>query len=470
MSETQAMGFFFSTTGGKYTIATEPLNNYYWPQVVCETCHESDMTTFGAYNSKTKNYDAVKTSNELCGNCHGTIRHPDTDHRIYDAWLSSKHGHKGQSDVAGELAGSHSGETPDAVIAGEDCIACHAPTSVTLKGGMSEAQALGNFFTTSNATFTSSTLPADTADYPNVSCITCHNPHNPDTLSYFNSSTKSYQVMSSSDQLCGQCHGNLRFPDTVHLSYNISKGTGGKNVTDMTSMNGIKCVDCHMYNTGVDGSNSTMYKGHSWSVFVKEPDGSVDASCTKCHSTMNADSSIALVAKWKSNFQSLDSVAEAKVTNAANHLKNISDSSNLAEAQFNMTYAESDESGGVHNHLYSIALLNDAINKANSIVTGISTKDLSKPLTFNLSQNYPNPFNPTTKITFTIPKDGNVTLKVYDILGREIASLVNEYKNKGNYSVDFNENFNLKGLSSGIYIYQLKEDTYIQTRKMVLLK
>ena len=470
MTETQAMGYFFSTTNGKYTAATTSLNTSNWSHVICETCHESDMTTFGAFNSKTGKYDAVKTSNDLCGNCHGTVRHPDTDHRIYDAWLSSKHGHKGQSDVASELASNHSGETPVNVIAGENCIACHAPTSVTLKGGMTEGQALGNFYSTSNGTFTSSTSSADTVDFPNVSCITCHNPHEPGTLSYFNSSTKSYQVMSSSDSLCGQCHGNLRFPDTNHLSYNINKGIGAKNVSNMTSMNGIKCIDCHMYNTGIGGSNSTMYKGHSWSVFVKEPDGSVDASCTKCHSTMNASSSMALVAKWKSDFQYLDSVAEAKVANVANHLKNRSDSSYVLEAQFNMAYAESDESGGVHNHLYSIALLNDAINKANLIVTGISTKDISKPLTFNLSQNYPNPFNPTTKIDFTIPKDGNVTLKVFDILGREIATLINEYKSKGNYTVEFNENFELKGLSNGIYIYQLKEDKFIQTRKMVLLK
>ncbi|MHB8339163.1 MAG: ammonia-forming cytochrome c nitrite reductase subunit c552 [Ignavibacteriaceae bacterium] len=470
MSEIQAMGYFFSTTNGKYTSTTQPANTSSWPNVDCNTCHQSDMTTFGVFNSVTKTYDAVKTANDLCGNCHGTLRHPDTDHRIYNAWLSSKHGHKGQDDVAGELAGSHSGQTPDQVIAGEDCIACHAPTSVTLNSGMTESQALGKFFSTSNGTFSATTSPADTVDYPNVSCIACHNPHNPDTLSYFNSATKSYQIMSSSDSLCGQCHGNLRFPNTDHLSYNINSGTGGMNVANVTSMNGVKCIDCHMYNTGVDGSNSAMFKGHTWSVFVKEPDGSVDASCIKCHPTMTADSSMALVAKWKNDFQALDSVAEAKVTNAANHLKTNQDTSYFAEAQFNMTYAESDESGGVHNHLYSIALLNDAISKADMIVTGISVKDVNHPITFNLSQNYPNPFNPSTKINFSIPRRGFVTLKVYDMLGKEIATLVNGNMNEGNYSTDFSENLITKQLSSGIYIYQLKEEKFVQTRKMVLLK
>ena len=185
---------------------------------------------------------------------------------------------------------------------------------------------------------------------------------------------------------------------------------------------------------------------------------------------MTADSSMALVAKWKNDFQALDSVAEAKVTNAANHLKTNQDTNYFAEAQFNMTYAESDESGGVHNHLYSIALLNDAISKADMIVTGISVKDVNHPITFNLSQNYPNPFNPSTKINFSIPRRGFVTLKVYDMLGKEIATLVNGNMNEGNYSADFSENLITKQLSSGIYIYQLKEEKFVQTRKMVLLK
>ena len=470
MTETQAMSYFFSNTDGNYTDTTKPTNSSNWPNVDCQTCHESNMSTFGAFNSKTGTYDAVKTANDLCGNCHGTLRHPDTDHQIYDAWLSSKHGHKGQDDVAGELADSHSGETPESVIAGEDCIACHAPTSVTLNGGITEAQALGNFFTTKGGAFNSSTSPADTVDYPNVSCIACHNPHDPDTLSYFNSATKSYEIMSSSDSLCGQCHGNLRFSGTDHLSYNINSGTGGKNVSNVTSMNGIKCIDCHMYNSGIDGSTSAMFKGHSWKVFVKESDGSVDASCTKCHSTMTADSAMACVSKWKSNFQTLDSVAEANVTAAANLLKTKADSANYAEAEYNMTYAESDESGGIHNHLYSAELLNDAISKTNLIVTGIASNNFDKPITFSLSQNYPNPFNPSTQINYAIPHQGFVTLKIYDIIGREVATLVNGYKNEGNYSVEFNENINSPILSSGIYFYQLKEGNFVQTRKMVLLK
>jgi|GEM_PF-1163612 len=85
---------------------------------------------------------------------------------------------------------------------------------------------------------------------------------------------------------------------------------------------------------------------------------------------------------------------------------------------------------------------------------------------YELGQNYPNPFNPTTIITYQIPKDGFVTVKVFDALGREIKTLVNDFKSQGKYSV----NFDASSLSSGVYFYQLKAGDYTSIKKMVLLK
>jgi len=100
---------------------------------------------------------------------------------------------------------------------------------------------------------------------------------------------------------------------------------------------------------------------------------------------------------------------------------------------------------------------------------------------FKLSQNYPNPFNPSTKIEFTISQspllggDGSlpasgggrfVTLKVYDVLGNEVITLVNKEKSAGSYEVEFDGN----GLTSGVYFYQLKAGSFIQTKKMILIK
>ena len=88
------------------------------------------------------------------------------------------------------------------------------------------------------------------------------------------------------------------------------------------------------------------------------------------------------------------------------------------------------------------------------------------PTQFELSQNYPNPFNPSTTISYSIPVSSFVTLKVFDILGNEIRSLVNEEKSEGNYEVEFNA----ANLPSGVYFYRLQTANFIETRKMVLMK
>ena len=88
------------------------------------------------------------------------------------------------------------------------------------------------------------------------------------------------------------------------------------------------------------------------------------------------------------------------------------------------------------------------------------------PSDFNLSQNYPNPFNPSTKIKFQIVESGNVSLKIYDLLGNEITNLVNEELSSGSYEVTFNASH----LASGIYFYRLQAGSFIETKKMILLR
>jgi uncharacterized repeat protein (TIGR02543 family) len=94
------------------------------------------------------------------------------------------------------------------------------------------------------------------------------------------------------------------------------------------------------------------------------------------------------------------------------------------------------------------------------------TKEEELPKEYIVYQNYPNPFNPTSTIKYQLPKDGLITLKVYDILGREVAELVNEMKQAGYYQVDFNAS----KLASGIYIYRISVNGFVQVKKMLLLK
>lgn len=83
-----------------------------------------------------------------------------------------------------------------------------------------------------------------------------------------------------------------------------------------------------------------------------------------------------------------------------------------------------------------------------------------------LYQNYPNPFNPSTTISFSIPKHEHVTLKVFNILGREVTTLVNDELNPGEHSISFSA----KDLASGIYFYRLTTSTFSETKPMVVIK
>ena len=100
------------------------------------------------------------------------------------------------------------------------------------------------------------------------------------------------------------------------------------------------------------------------------------------------------------------------------------------------------------------------------IVTSVENPEFGQPAQFNLEQNYPNPFNPSTKMGFWVQGSGSVSLKVYDVLGREVATLVNEKKVAGKYSVTWNAS----SMSSGVYFYRLQAGSFVETRKLVLLR
>jgi hypothetical protein len=101
-----------------------------------------------------------------------------------------------------------------------------------------------------------------------------------------------------------------------------------------------------------------------------------------------------------------------------------------------------------------------------TLVTSIDASAAPAPLAFELLQNYPNPFNPSTTISYTLGQTGPVNLRIYDLLGKEVAVLVNEFQAAGNHQVQWTA----EGLASGIYLYQLTSGTYSETRKLLLQK
>jgi hypothetical protein len=141
-----------------------------------------------------------------------------------------------------------------------------------------------------------------------------------------------------------------------------------------------------------------------------------------------------------------------------------------SNAPLEYTYADSLKNVGSGNIFYRLKLINNDGSFQYSgeaevlVTTAVTTTAL--PNIYALSQNYPNPFNPTTTINYQLQKAGSVSLKVYDMLGREVASLVDGNKGPGFYSAVFDAS----RLSSGTYIYRLKTDSFTEVKKLVLLK
>jgi hypothetical protein len=101
-----------------------------------------------------------------------------------------------------------------------------------------------------------------------------------------------------------------------------------------------------------------------------------------------------------------------------------------------------------------------------SAITEVDIKKDEIPQKFFLDQNYPNPFNPTTKIKYSIPQNGFVTIKIFNLWGQEVASLVNQEQRTGEYKIEFNAS----NLASGMYMYRIQSGNYSSTKKMIVLK
>lgn len=136
-------------------------------------------------------------------------------------------------------------------------------------------------------------------------------------------------------------------------------------------------------------------------------------------------------------------------TSTEQHSYSFSDN-NLAEGKYNYRIKQIDFNGSFDYFELSSEVL------------------ITAPNNFSLEQNYPNPFNPSTNIKFNVPVAGNVLLKVFDVLGNEVATLVNENKEAGSYNVQFT-NSSVQ-LSSGIYLYKLETSEFVETKKMILMK
>ena len=176
--------------------------------------------------------------------------------------------------------------------------------------------------------------------------------------------------------------------------------------------------------------------------------------------TLNNGQGNALITKLEDAILELN---QGKTTPAINKLNAFINQVNAFINSGVLTETEGQELISAANDI--IDLINNSLGKKGN--EGASPELVSSlPTEFKLNQNYPNPFNPSTNIKYSVPENNFVSVKVYDVLGEEVASIINEEKSAGSYEV----NFDASNLSSGIYFYTMRSGSFLETKKMVLMK
>ncbi len=237
-------------------------------------------------------------------------------------------------------------------------------------------------------------------------------------------------------------------------------------ITGRTLLNGNGCT-CH-------GSSSTGV-----TVAINGPDNLETGQTANYTATISGGSGSAAGINIAAVGATLTPVSDnlQQIGNELTHASPVSFSGNSVNFEFTVTAPEEDGELTLYatgnsvngNNGTSGDTWNHAPNKPVTISAANSLFDQAlsaSPVHFDLKQNYPNPFNPVTSIPFALDKRGYVSLKVYDVLGREVATLIDGINDAGNYNVTFNA----RDLNSGTYWYKLKSESRILTRKMSVIK
>jgi len=452
--------------------------------VGCEMCH-------GSGSEHAQGGDTTKIASSLnsgnCGSCHDLPPHEN----IYGQWLRSAHGigdifegrnvadslrnniasdcnrcHDGrnQVDYTKKTVGGPNIFTPPALNKGDmtkiGCPVCHDPhgnsNDFGLRNHPSDTLANGYSYAFTGAGKT---------------CITCHmarrNARTYITVRGSFSSTWGPHSSVQGDNLLGQNFATFGFPFVSGSHKNIDGA----------------CVGCHMAAT-TDTGTVTRDKvgGHTWNLHDAASNYDHTAGCQGCHPGKTSFDDFIAPDDYDGN-----GLAESWQKEVAGCLKNLrialppagldsvnwqliardSLNLNLRKAFWNYQMVTNDRSLGMHNPALTIQVL--LASKLYAV--GVQQNGTEIPVKFELSQNYPNPFNPSTKINFSLPKAEQVTLKIYDITGKEIVTLVNQKYTAGKYTTDWmGTDANGKAVSSGVYFYKIVAGNYIETKRMVFLK
>lgn len=441
----------------------------------CEACHGPGANHMGNRFSISKSLDAG-----MCLQCHDAPK----KHRLGSYWLGSKH--------AKFEEGGHTSNT--------SCFPCHS--------GSAFVKWIGNKTTPGYS------VAAD--GNKNISCAVCHDPHDmgnerqlrtvvPDSLK------NGYPIISGAmGQTCMRCH-QARYVQKVK-STGPYYGFGSRftphhsNQTDMLlgrnsfefgdpSLAGRNthahlenaCVTCHMAERVI---GSSVLADHEMSM-IDTVGGAHDQveGCIDCHGEIEEFDDIMAAYDYDrdgtvegliSEVHGMLDVLKSRLplgtngepigggTVTAADSARIMNRPDLVQGIWTYYFVTSDGSYGAHNAKYAVALLQKALG---TYPTDVKRTDDLIPGDYALNQNYPNPFNPSTTISFSVAKEGNVRVDIYDILGGLVTTIVDKELTPGNYNVTWEgTDRNGQRVASGMYLFRMQSGSFSSVKKMLMLK
>ena len=268
------------------------------------------------------------------------------------------------------------------------------------------------------------------------------------------------------------------FPDSVTVSYNASGGTTPES-SGWVDLGKFKCDEAwtlksfvapadgfaarfairyKVVDGGPAGDNSDYIGIDALNV---EGQGLLPVELSSFVSAVNLNN---VTLNWSTASETNNSGFDIERSNVNGQWSKVGNVAGNGTSSVSNSYSFTDRNLASGKYSYRIKQIDfngnfEYFNLSNEVNVGIPTE-------YELSQNYPNPFNPSTSINFNLPVDGKVSIRLYDMSGKEVALLVNEVKTAGYYSV----NFNASSLSSGVYFYSISADNFTATKKMLLVK
>lgn len=445
----------------------------------CENCH-------GPGGEHSKNADTKKIAIDakvgVCASCHDE----PPRHDRFAQWENSKHA---------ELEWSNSFTTKRTANNLANCARCHDGQGYIdfTKGNIAQL--------------------ANKGDHQMISCATCHDPHGndqpyglriadraADTLGNGYQYANDGSLNLGNGKLCLDCH-KARVNNEVLTASKVSSshwgphhstqgdvymGQNAAQFDDTPFQSGFHkiavedgCVGCHqidtprMPNQGIPAPHQDTVGGHTYKLYDPQTNFYYTKSCEPCHGTMSSWDDLIAQSDYDNDGQQEPIQAEVKglITMLKKSLPPMdSEEVNFAEitserqkkAYYNLQLVEYDGSYGMHNAKFAV----DVLQKSIGTLIGVKFENNVVPNSYNLSQNFPNPFNPETQINFTLPEMADVKITIYDMLGKEVETLVNETLNRGDYSVKWNAG----NYASGIYFYRMTTPSFNVVKKMMLVK